>query len=1084
MKVRHFRRLLDAISARHHSRRATACRRLTIESLETRELLAVTFTVTNAGDNGNNVSPLPGSLRSAIVQADALKPGTASTIDFGIPGGAFQTISLQAPLPQITTPATIDGTTQTGYTGTPLIELDGSSAGAGAVGLSYASSASGTASVPTQVKGLQVFSFNGAGMTIAGASYISLTNDYLGVQRPATYYLARGNTGGVVICNGAENDTVTSCVISANASNGVTISGGGTKNDTVSADEIGTDASGVTILDHNGKSLANSGAGVMISAGASDNTVTTSVLSNNVGDGVEITGSGTSSNLVSGDHVGTDVFGMVALPNGNNGVEVTGGAGANTIGGITAVARNVISGNANSGVSITAGATTTVVEGDFIGTDGTGTAAIPNDAGVLVGAAPSNTVGGTTAGSGDLIAGNKNIGVWVTSGSSKEVIAGDDIGTDLTGSKSVPNGTGVQVDAASTFNTIGGTAAGARNLISGNTGAGLYISDSGTNGNVVEGDYTGTNAAAGAALGNGTSGITIANSAHGNTVGGTSAAARNIISGNAQFGIDVTNSVTATTIAGNDIGTDVTGSLSIPNSSGVNIGGGSTFNTVGGTVAGSMNVISGNVHKGVFFTDAGTDDNVLEGNDIGTDYAGTHRLGNGGAGVDVADGAKDNTVGGTSAAARNVFAASAGNGVLIGGTGANDTTTSDNLIEGNYIGTDKTGTVGLGEGIAGVNIVSGGTDNTIGGTSAAARNVLSDSTWGIYIGGMGASDNLVEGDYIGTDVTGAVALGNSCGVGLTDGAADNTIGGTSAAARNIISGNPGNGVVLYGSGTTGNLVGGNYIGTDYTGTHALGNGDATDGANGVPIFGGASGNTIGGTVTGAGNVIAATVGSGVVIAGPGSNDNVVAGNFIGTDATGTHALGNSFYGIVLVQAASDNTIGGTTAAARNVISGNASAGVYVSDSGTDHNVVEGDFIGTNEAGTAAIANGGDGVDLVNGASDNIVGGTTTVASDVISGNSGNGVTIEGSGTTGNAVNGDDIGIAANGTGGLGNGGDGVLLDGVTGNSITNSVICCNGGYGIEGIGSNPTNNTITGDTFTVTIGTTTDGNKRGATYFH
>ena len=282
MKVRPFRRLLDALSPRDPSRRPRAWRRPTIESLETRELLTTTFTVTNAGDNGNNVSPLPGSLRSAIVQADALAPGTASTIKFAISGGAFQTIALLAPLPQITTPATIDGTTQTGYTGTPLIELDGSSAGAGANGLSYASTASGTAAVPTQLKGLQIFSFNGAGVANSGAAYLSLTNDYLGVQRPATYYLARGNDGGgVVISGGAVDDAITSCVISANMGNGVTITGSGTSNDTISADDIGTDSGGVTIVDHNGKNLANTGNGVLISGGASHNTVTTSVLSNN-----------------------------------------------------------------------------------------------------------------------------------------------------------------------------------------------------------------------------------------------------------------------------------------------------------------------------------------------------------------------------------------------------------------------------------------------------------------------------------------------------------------------------------------------------------------------------------------------------------------------------------------------------------------------------------------------------------------------------------------------------------------------------------------------------------------------------------
>jgi hypothetical protein len=1087
MRDRPFRRLLNALSPRDPSRRPAACRRLTIESLETRELLTPTFTVTNAGDNGNNLSPLPGSLRWAVVQADALAPGTASTIRFAISGGAFQTIGLQAPLPQITTPATIDGTTQTGYTGTPLIELDGSSAGAGANGLSYASTASGTAAVATQLKGLQIFSFNDTGVMNSGASYLSLTNDYVGVQRPATYYLARGNAGGgVVISNGAANDTITSCVISANVGNGVTITGSGTDHDTVSGDDIGTDASGVTGVDHNGTSLANNGNGVLISAGASHNTVTTSVLSNNDGDGVEITGSGTSSNVVTGDHVGTDVFGMVALPNLYNGVEVTAGASANTVGGTTASARDVISGNTDSGVSINAGATTNVVEGDFIGTDGTGTVAIANHTGVLLGAAPSNTVGGTTAGSGDVISGNTSIGVWLTSGASKDILAGDDIGTDLTGSQSVPNGTGVQIDASSTSSTVGGASSAARDIISGNTGAGVYISDSGTNNNVVAGDYIGTDVTGATALGNGTSGVLIANSAHGNTVGGTTAAARNIISGNSPFGVDVINGVTATTVAGNDIGTDVTGLLGIPNQAGVNIGGGSTSNTVGGTVAGSGNVISANVHKAVNLTDAGTDDNVVEGNYLGTDATGTHALGNGGAGVSIADGAQYNTVGGTTTAARNVMAASTGNGVIMGGTGVNNESTSNNVVEGNYIGTDKTSTVGLGEGIAGVNIGSGATDNTIGGTTAAACNIISGSAFGVYIGGMGASDNLVEGDYIGTDVTGTVAIGNiSGGVFLISGATDNTVGGTTAAARNVISGNVGNGVFIDGSGTTDNLVEGNYIGTDVTGSLALGNGDATDGATGVAIVDGASDNTVGGTTTGTGNVVAATVGNGVAIGGPGSNDNVVAGNFIGTDASGTHALGNSGGEVVLANGVSSNTIGGTTAAARNVISGNTGPGVTIDGSGTTGNLVEGDYIGTDYTGAHALGNGDAGVWISGGAQQNTIGGTTAATRDVISGNVGNGVFITDPGTTGNVVTDDYIGTAANGTGSLGNSGDGVLLDGVTGNSITNSLICFNGAYGIEGIsGSNATNNTITGDTFTVTIGTTTYGNKLGATFYH
>ena len=320
-------------------------------------------------------------------------------------------------------------------------------------------------------------------------------------------------------------------------------------------------------------------------------------------------------------------------------------------------------------------------------------------------------------------------------------------------------------------------------------------------GTLIEGNHIGTDVSGTRPLGNLLDGVNIQGGCSGNTVGGTAPAAGNVISANGDSGVRISGSGTdANLVEGNKVGTDVGGSRSgqcRPN--GITIDTGAAGNTIGGTVAGSLNVISGNVHKAVLITDAGTDDNVVEGNFIGTDATGTHALGNGGAGVAVASGAQDNTVGGTTAAARNIFAASAGNGVIIGGTGTNGATTSHNVVEGNFIGTDATGTVALGEGIAGVNIESGAQDNTIGGTTATARNIISASSFGVYIAGIGASDNLIEGNDIGTDVTGTHALGNtSSGVSILAGASGNTIGGTTPAARNVISGNTGPGVAIDG----------------------------------------------------------------------------------------------------------------------------------------------------------------------------------------------------------------------------------------------------------------------------------------------
>jgi len=206
---------------------------------------------------------------------------------------------------------------------------------------------------------------------------------------------------------------------------------------------------------------------------------------------------------------------------------------------------------------------------------------------------------------------------------------------------------------------------------------------------------------------------------------------------------------------------------------------------------------------------------------------------------------------------------------------------SSNVIQGNYIGTDRTGTISQGNGRAttrmGGVLVQGSSGNVIGGTNSAHRNVISaNGGTGIYL--HNSSGNTVQGNRVGTCVSGMTALGNTTnGIGLYN-AGGNLIGGTSAAARNVVSGNNQSGIYLYGAGSTGNRIQGNYIGTDASGHAGLGNG-----ATGV-LLNGSSDNTIGGTQAGAGNVICRSGFFGVEITGGGSN-NLVQGNFIGTDAS-------------------------------------------------------------------------------------------------------------------------------------------------------------------------------------------------------
>jgi hypothetical protein len=147
---------------------------------------------------------------------------------------------------------------------------------------------------------------------------------------------------------------------------------------------------------------------------------------------------------------------------------------------------------------------------------------------------------------------------------------------------------------------------------------------------------------------------------------------------------------------------------------------------------------------------------------------------------------------------------------------------------------------------------------------------------------------------------------------LINGSANNMVGGTTPANRNLISGNTGTGILIESAGSAGNVVAGNYIGTDITGTDAIAN------HAGIGISFSNGGNTIGGTAVGARNIISGNF-DGVVIAL--EVLDVVVGNYIGTDATGTDALGNVGTGVLLF-GGSRNTVGGTTAASRNVISGN------------------------------------------------------------------------------------------------------------------------------------------------------------------
>jgi titin len=480
-----------------------------LESLEERWLPS-TFLVTSTDDAG------AGSLRQAILDANAT-PGT-NEIDFAVGDGGAQTIRPRTALPAVTNPVVLDGTTQPGFAGAPLIELDGADVTPGASGLQVRTDGS-------TIKGLAITDFlindpdQGdavtPGLLIAGSDNV-VQGNYLGTHPGGTS--GGGNGRGVWIESGSNNLI------------------GGT--------EAGA-----------GNVIGGNGYGVFINPYSSGNVV--------------------QGNSVTGNGAGLWDSGLYTL-----------------VGGTAAAARNLISRN---GAAIQLDGLSGRVEGNFIGTDPTGTRALPNGTGVEVIEGP-NQIGGTEPGAGNLISGN-GTGVMLEYDS---LVQGNYIGTDVTGTQALGNVYGVSTEGTALRTTlIGGTEAGAGNLISGNrlygiiTYLGLHI--------VIQGNTIGTDVTGTHALGNGRHGVYLQTTGR-SLIGGTAAGAGNLISGNGGDGIRIAGSGSADILVqGNDIGTDVTGTQPLGNAGdGVHADNGQYgINAIGGEEPGAGNTIAFNGNDGV-----------------------------------------------------------------------------------------------------------------------------------------------------------------------------------------------------------------------------------------------------------------------------------------------------------------------------------------------------------------------------------------------------------------------------------------------------------------------------------------------------
>ena len=1170
-------------------------------SLGSSNLVTVTITVTSATSLVviNTADSGAGSLRQALSTAN-IEPG--AVISFAIPNAGPHVIQPQSALPTITAPTTIDGYTQPGSAANTAavgtnavikIQIAGTSAGSGVSGLNVTGGG-------TTIRGLSITGFNSHGILLDTAGGNTVEGNFLGIT-PA------GGLGGNAQ-NGVLSQSINNLIggaalaarnlASANTGAGIRVgprsSGTTVLNDgtgtTIVNNLVGTDTTGLVARPN-----ANSGIIVTVpnvTVGGTSAALR-NVVAGNTGSGInafvqtvntpQVALTIPSNLVVQGNYIGLKADGSGALANSSNGVfssgpnTLIGGSIGTTPGGACTGACNVISGNNSIGVSLGsssdspnqilhASASGSIVEGNFIGINPAGTAAIPNANNGIQANAANIRVGGTTPAQRNVVSGNTQTGISlgttsfsgstiVAATGSGAIVTGNYIGVDTTGLIAVANnGSGVNVNVPNV--RIGGPLSGERNVIAGNTSTGVTsnASTTGTSPNVtvltvpsgmiVRNNYIGVAVDGTTARGNGGGGVAVN--------GANATIADNLIAGNnTSNGIFIgahfnnSNAVPApadlgqvytmgsnAVVTGNFVGTNAAGTAALPNNFGIQVN--APGATIGGNTAALRNIVSGNVNNGISLNVQSVTTNnavvssgagsVVKGNYVGVNAAGTLPVANGGAGITVS--VPNVTVGGPPVGDRNLIAGNVQSGVSSFASRPFNSpvvmSRPDNLIvEGNYIGTNEAGGAAISNAGGGVNIsgansiirnnlISGNTGpNSPTGVNISANweNSLAGSLGTIYASPDGTQ---VVGNIIGLNAAGTAALPNETGV--SNNGPNVTIGGSQPGQRNVIAGNNRNGIGLGTSfvnatnapvaSAAGSVIRGNYIGLDATGTVKIVNGQgginssaanvtiggpsAADGnfvANGLnlpainltrqtsgPVVFDSGSSLVQNNVIGmapdlttrldspASGITVQTANNQVlqnIVAGNGTianprsaidlfssfaSGNVVRGNYVGTTAAGLIGLGNFGWGIS-INDASGNTIGGATAADRNVIVGNSSGAILIVTSAggsANNNVISGNYVGILPNGTDN-HNNADGILLSASPGGTIsgttIGGASAAARNVISGNFNTAITLSGAGVSNTVIAGNYIGVAADGITARGNTGNGIFMNGAHDNVV-------------------------------------------------
>ncbi len=424
---------------------------------------ATVLNVTSTNDSGS------GTLRQAILDANALIG--ADEIRFNL--GANKTITLTTKLPSLTTPIDVNGTSQAGWTGTPLIVIDGQN---------VAEDGFLITSRNCTIRGLVINGFGGNGIAISGADDVTVQGNWIGLNAAGTAAVRNGGSGiaafGTSTSHRIGGKTVAlRNVISGNDVDGIPLSDA-SGDSTIVGNFIGTNAAGTAAVRNStyGIRIFSSGNQIGgVGAGAAN------LISGNGLTGVELVGAG---NALVGNVIGLNSAETAAIPNGYVGVAVS--VGPNVVGSTDPAGVNAISGNDYGGVVVAPAATGVTIVGNHIGVNRAGNAEFGNGFEGILLAGDGNVVGGATAAHGNVISGNGFSGVAIDGDGN--AVLGNVIGLDAGGTVFMGNDTGVAIHGA--MNTIG--APGQGNTISANGDQGVVLSGAGATGNVVQANRIGT----------------------------------------------------------------------------------------------------------------------------------------------------------------------------------------------------------------------------------------------------------------------------------------------------------------------------------------------------------------------------------------------------------------------------------------------------------------------------------------------------------------------------------------------------------------------------------------------------------------